>query len=50
MKFKVSFTGHAYVEAETEQEAESKYYDDQYEYKEEQVDEVEEIDEFIVVL
>lgn len=50
MKYKVTFSGYAYVEAENEREAENKYWNDEYGYREEEVDEVVEVDEFIVVL
>lgn len=50
MKFKVTFSGYAYVEAENAQEAEDKYWDEEYGYREEEIDEVVEVDEFFVVL
>lgn len=51
MKYKVSFTGWAYVEADNEEEAKEKvmYEDDSY-YEETECVAVEEVDDFVVNL
>lgn len=46
MKYKVTFSGFAYVEANSEKEAIESYQDDCNYYREEQVDLVETVDEF----
>lgn len=48
MKYKVSFSGFAYVEADTPEEAEELYHDGFSDYEEWEVTEVEEIDEFLI--
>lgn len=48
-KYKVYYSGFAYVEADSEEEAIDNYEDD-FIYDEKQVDEVEEVDEFEVDL
>lgn len=50
MKYEVRFSGFAYIEAESEKEAEEKYHEDDICYKEEWVDNVEETDEFTYML
>ena len=51
MKYKVNFSGFAYVEAESKEEAREKVlYEDDAIYSETQVDNIEEIDEFEVIL
>lgn len=51
MKYKVSFTGWAYVEADSEEEAREKVmYEDDAIYKEEECTSVEEMDDFVVNL
>lgn len=51
MKYKVSYTGFAYVEADSEEEAREKVlYEDDVIYSETQVDNIEEVDEFEVIL
>lgn len=51
MKYKVSYTGFAYVEADSEEEAREKVlYEDDAIYSETQVDNIEEVDEFEVNL
>lgn len=51
MKYKVSFSGFHYVEADSPEEAELKVmYEDDAIYSENQVDAVEEVDEFSVML
>lgn len=47
-KYKVYYSGFAFIEADNEEEAKELYYDD-YDivYEEKQVDEVEEIDDFV---
>lgn len=51
MKYKVSFTGWAYVEADSEEEAREKVmYEDDAIYKEEECTSVEEMDDFVVDL
>ena len=47
-KYKVYFSGFAYVEADSAEEAEEIYHDGYTYYEEQQVDEVEEVDEFFV--
>lgn len=47
-KFKVSFSGFAYVTASSAREAMEKFEDDDCAYTEQQYDSVEEVDEFIV--
>lgn len=49
MKYKVNFSGLAYVEADSEEEAREKVlYEDDAIYSETQVDNIEEIEEFEV--
>lgn len=51
MKYKVNFSGFAYVEADSEEEAREKVlYEDDAIYSETQVDNIEEVDEFEVSL
>lgn len=51
MKYKVFYTGFAYVEADSEEEAKEKVLDeDDAIYFETQVDNIEEVDEFEVIL
>ena len=51
MKYKVNFSGFAYVEADSEEEAREKVlYEDDAIYSETQVDNIEEIEEFKVKL
>ena len=51
MKYKVSYSGWAYVEAESEEEAEEKaMYDDDVIYEEKKCESIEEVDEFAVSL
>ena len=51
MKYKVSYTGFAYVEADSKEEAEEKVlYEDDAIYSETQVGDIEEIEEFEVML
>lgn len=45
-KYKVCFSGFAYVEADSEEEAEDTFYSDNCEFEEYEVDFVEEVDEF----
>ena len=47
-KYKVSFSGFAYIEANDEEEAKDLLYFDEFSYKETQIDEVEEVDDFVV--
>ena len=47
-KYKVSYSGFAYVEAENMQEAKEKFEYDDSVYQEQAVDNVEEIDDFLV--
>ena len=47
-KYKVCFSGFAYVEADDEQEAKEKLEDREEAYMEYAMDSVEEVDEFIV--
>ena len=49
MKYKVSYSGFVYVEADTVEEAEEKAFDETEEvYSEKQIDSVIEVDEFAV--
>lgn len=50
MKYKVNFSGFAYVEAESEQEAKELFQNDEVEYMETEIDSTEEVDEFIIRL
>ena len=51
MKYKVSYSGWAYVEAESEEEAEEKaMYEDDAIYEEKECISVDEVDEFVVFL
>ena len=51
MKYKVNFRGFAYIEADSEEEAREKVlYEDDAIYSETQVDNIEEIEEFVVEL
>lgn len=51
MKYKVNFSGFAYVEADSEEEAEEKaMYEDDAIYEEKKCESIEEIDEFVVIL
>lgn len=45
-KYKVSFEGYAFVEADNEEEAQDKYYNEEELYKENRVLKVEEVEEF----
>lgn len=47
-KYKVSYSGFVYVEADTAEEAEEKAFDEEEIYSEKQVDAVIEVDEFVV--
>lgn len=48
MNYKVNFSGFAYIEADSEEEAKDKYHDDNCVYVEANIDDVEEVDDFIV--
>jgi hypothetical protein len=48
MKYKVSYSGFAYVEANDEDEAQMAYEDDDVIYAEQMIEEIEEVDEFTV--
>lgn len=51
MKYKVKFSGFAYVEADSEEEAREKaLYEDDAIYSETQVDNIEEVDKFEVMI
>lgn len=51
MKYKVSYHGFAYVEADSQEEAEEKaMYEDDAVYSEQSVESIEEMDEFTVCL
>ena len=51
MKYKVNFSGFAYVEADSKEKAKEKVlYEDDAIYSETQVDNIEEIEEFVVEL
>jgi hypothetical protein len=48
MRYKVKFSGFAYVEADNKDEAEECFDDDDFSYKETSVDSIEEVDDFVV--
>lgn len=48
MKYRVNFSGFAYVEADDEEQAKEFYFDDEAAYKNEQIDCVREVDEFLI--
>lgn len=48
MRYKVKFSGFAYVEAESENEAEACFYYEEFAYKETSIDFIEEVDDFVV--
>ena len=48
MIYKVNFSGFAYVEADSKDEAEECFYDDEFAYKAYSVDSIEEVDDFVV--
>jgi hypothetical protein len=50
MKYIVNFSGFAYVEADSEEEAMEKYFDGEEVYKEENSPTVEEVDDFFVYM
>ena len=51
MKYKVSYRGFAYVEADSPEEAEEKaMYEDDTVYSEQSVESIEEVDEFTICL
>lgn len=50
MRYKVKFSGFAYVEADNKDEAEECFDDDDFSYKETSVDSIEEVDDFVVEL
>lgn len=50
-KYKVSYSGFAYVEADSSEEAKESYRDDEcFAYEEKHIDSVEEVDDFIITL
>lgn len=48
MKYKVSYSGFAYVEADNEEDAQMAYENGDTIYEEEWIEEIEEVDEFSV--
>lgn len=50
MKYKISFSGFAYVEADNPQEAEELFLNDEPVYKETEIDSTEEVDDFFIRL
>lgn len=50
MKYKVSYSGFAYVEADDEDEAQMAYDDGDTVYEEEWIEVIEEVDEFTVMI
>lgn len=48
MKYKVNFSGFAYIEANDEKEAKDKFGCEDIEYEEYSIDNVEEVDDFVV--
>lgn len=49
-KYKVSFSGFMYVEADNPEDAKDKFFDGEEVYSENQIDSVVEVDEFVVEL
>lgn len=49
-KYKVAFSGFAYVEADDEEEAKELFQNDEADYMETEIDSAEEVDEFFVRL
>ena len=49
-KYKVNYSGFAYVEADSEEEAKELFYDGEEIYKEWEVTDVEEVDDYLVEL
>ena len=47
-KYKVLFSGFAYIEAENADEAENLFYNDEFDYMEDSIEAVEETDDFVV--
>ena len=47
-KYKVLFSGFAYIEAENANEAENLFYNDELDYMEDSIEAVEETDDFVV--
>ena len=47
-KYKVSYSGFEYVEADNETEAEELFHDGASVYEEEQIDSIEEVDDFTI--
>lgn len=48
MKYRVSFSGFAYVDADSAEQAEDMFWNDYITYEEKEVTEVEQVDEWIV--
>ena len=48
MRYKVKFSGFAYVEADSADEAEECFDNDEVAYKETSVDSIEEVDDFVM--
>lgn len=48
MKYKIYFSGFAYVEADSEEEAKDLYYMGDTTYEETVIDDIEEVNEFII--
>lgn len=48
MKYRVEFSGFAYVEADSVEEAEQQYFCNDYSFHEHSVDSVTEVDDFII--
>lgn len=49
-KYKVSYSGFAYVEADSPEEAEKKYNYEEHVYEENCIESVEKIDDFVITL
>lgn len=50
MKYRITLGGFAYIEADSREEAEQKYYDGDEIYKEEGITDIEEVDSFDVYI
>ena len=49
-KYKVSYGGFAYVEAESEEEARELFEDEDFAYREQEITDVIEVDDFLVTI
>lgn len=47
-KYKVTYSGFAYIEADDKEEAEEKFEDEEFVFSEYRIDEIAEVDEFAI--